>query len=78
MGIAELLEKLPKSIQKEIIDFQDMVLKDGRDAIRITVDRILSESERAELIKAGAIGVNCICQHRYAPEIKRSYFYMLV
>ena len=73
----DIIEKLPNSIKKNIIDVAEGTLS-TQPATRITVDHILTESEKYLLNSYDEItGVNNICQHRYAPEIKYSYFYIL-
>lgn len=76
MNITKLIEKLPNSVKSDIIDFTTVKLKTGKIAIRILMDRILTEKEKIQLKKSGAIGVECIAYYRYAPEIKKSYFYI--
>lgn len=77
MDITNLIECVPANIKQHILDFQDVRLKDGRDALRVILDRVLTTEEQAELAKCrGVIGANCIAHYKYAPEIKRSYFYL--
>jgi adenylyl- and sulfurtransferase ThiI len=73
----DIIEKLPNSIKESIINVTAGTLSD-RLATRITVDHILTVSEKYLLNSYDEItGVDNICQYRYAPEIKYSYFYIL-
>lgn len=78
MNITKLIDKLPESVKLDILDFEDVILQDGRDAIRVLMDRILTEEEKSLLAKNKHIlGSNCTATYRYAPEIKKSYFYIV-
>lgn len=77
--LMEVEEVLPKNLKSHITDFKPVVLKDGRNAMRITLDKILSYDERRTMKKnKKIIGVDCITYYRYAPEIQYSYFYVLI
>ena len=77
MDITNLIESIPADIKQCILDFQDVKLKDGRDALRVILNRVLTAGEQAELAKCrGVIGATCVAYYKYAPEIKRSYFYL--
>lgn len=73
IDMAELTGLLPNSVMKNIIDFADIELKDGRISTRITVGHILTSKMKSERI----IGIDCTTYHKYAPEIKYSYFYVV-
>ena len=77
MSIDSIFHRLPESVKRDVIDFTDCHLKDGRDALRITLDRILTEAEKARMKSKHIVGVDCLCQYRYAPEIRHSYFYLV-
>lgn len=77
MNITNLIECVPENIKQHIIDFRDVRMGDGRDALRVTLDRVLIAVEQEQLSKCrGIVGADCIAHHKYAPEIKRSYFYV--
>ena len=71
MDTMDLLQLLPQTIQHDIIDFHDCKLKDGRDATRITPE------EKSQMSGEHFVGINCIAHYRYAPEIEKSYFYVV-
>ena len=73
---ADLTEKLPETVKPCIIDMTECKLKIGKYALRITLDRVLTEQEQAQLVNIGCLGVGNICYNRYAPEIRHSYFYI--
>lgn len=77
MDITRLVELLPTSVKLEVIDFDDVRLKDGRDAVRVTVGHILTDEEKAEMKSKRFVGLDCVCHCRYAPEIRYSYFYVV-
>ncbi len=68
---------IPDTIMKDIIDLVPVRLSDGRTSTRVTLDRVITEEERAALDNVAIIGKDCVAVHRYAPEIKRSYFYVV-
>ena len=68
---------IPDSVMKDIIDIVPVKLSDGRTSTRVTLDRVITEEERAALDNVAIIGKDCVAVHRYAPEIKRSYFYVV-
>ena len=68
---------IPASVARDVIDFIPVKLKDGRKATRITLDRVITEEEREVLDNVAIVGKDCVAVHRYAPEIKRSYFYVV-
>lgn len=66
--------------EKEIVAryFNDVLLKNRKNAIRVMMDRILTEEEKQEMKKnKHFMGVDCVAQYRHAPEIKKSYFYVV-
>jgi hypothetical protein len=77
MDITNILELLPETVKLDIIDFQPVKLKTGENATRVLLDRILTDNEKSKMQNARIVGLDCIAAHRYAPEIKKSYFYML-
>lgn len=77
MDFYQILNMIPNSVQRDIIEFKDVKLKDGRDAVRVTLDRLLSGNEMRHLSSEHFVGTDCVCTYRYAPEIQHSYFYMV-
>lgn len=77
MDITKIIQYLPASVKQDVMDFATVKLKDGRIAERVTLDRILTESEKEEMRNKHILGVDCIASYKSAPEIKKSYFYVL-
>lgn len=77
MNISRLIDLLPDSVQQDTIDFQSVKLKDGKTGTRVVLDRVLTDTEKRQMTSKHFVGLDCIAQHRYAPEIKRSYFYVV-
>lgn len=77
MNITKLIDLLPDSVKLDTIDFQSVKMKDGEIGTRVVLDRILTETEKQQMTSNHFRGLDCIAQHRYAPEIKRSYFYVV-
>lgn len=77
MNIDRILRGIPESVKKQIIDFTDVTLKDGRRAVRVTMDRLLTDDEKKKMNGKKILGLDCVCTYRYAPEIKKSYFYVV-
>lgn len=76
MNIEKLIELLPDSVKLDIIDFTDVKLKVGGAAIRVTLDRLLTDEEKSKMQNPHIMGLECVAQYRYAPELKKSYFYV--
>lgn len=76
MNIAGLIEILPDSVKLDIVDFTSVTLKTGKPAIRIMMDRLLTDSEKDKMRSKQIIGLDCVAYYKYAPEIKKSYFYL--
>lgn len=74
MDTMDLLQLLPQTIQHDIIDFHDCKLKDGRDATRITLSRMLTAEEKSQMSGEHFVGINCIAHYRYAPENRKILF----
>lgn len=68
---------IPETVMKDIIDIKPVGLNDGRMSTRVTLDRVITEEEREALNNVAIVGKDCVAVHRYAPEIKRSYFYVV-
>lgn len=68
---------IPESVAKDIVNIVPGTLKDGRKATRVTIDRLITDDEREKLNNNHIVGKDCVAYHRYAPEIKRSYFYLV-
>ena len=77
MNIAELVELLPDSVKLDVVDFQTVKMKDGEVGTRVTLDRVLTDTEKAQMVSERFRGLDCVARHKYAPEIKRSYFYII-
>ena len=77
MNIAALIDLLPDTVKLDTIDFQSVKMKDGKVGTRVVLDRILTDTEKQQMTSNHFRGFDCITQHRYAPEIKRSYFYVV-
>lgn len=77
MNIAKIMEILPDTVKMDIIDFSDVKMKTGKTGTRILLDRILTDNEKSLMNNKHIIGLDCIAQYRYAPEIKKSYFYIV-
>lgn len=77
MNITKLINLLPDSVKPNTIDFQPVKMKDGKTGTRVILDRILTDTEKRQMTSKHFRGLDCIAQHRYAPEIKRSYFYVV-
>lgn len=77
MNITKLIELLPESVKCDIIDFTPVKLKDGRRAERVTLDRILTDVEKSKMKNPHILGIDCVAAYRYAPELKKSYFYVI-
>lgn len=76
----DVLGLIPEQIQRDIMDFENVTMKDGTQGFRVTMDRLLSEGEKVELsrkARKSLVGVDCVATYRYAPEIKKSYFYLV-
>lgn len=68
---------IPETVMKDIIDIKPVRLSDGRMSTRVTLDRVITKEERAALDNVAILGKDCVAVHRYAPEIKRSYFFVV-
>lgn len=77
MNIAKIMEILPDTVKMDIIDFSDVKMKTGKTGTRILLDRILTDNEKSLMNNKHIIGLDCIATHQYAPEIKKSYFYIV-
>ena len=77
MDAVALIEMLPDTIKLDIVDFQTVKMKDGGVGTRVVLDRILTDTEKAQMVSERFKGLDCVAYHRYAPEIKRSYFYIV-
>lgn len=77
MNIAALTDLLPDTVKLDTIDFQSVKMKDGKTGTRVVLDRLLTDTEKQQMEGNHFRGLDCIAQHRYAPEIKHSYFYVV-
>lgn len=68
---------IPETVMKDIIDIKPVGLSDGRMSTRVTLDRVISEEERAALDNVAIVGKDCVTVHRHAPEIKKTYFFVV-
>ena len=85
MDFYEMMDMLSEEIKEDIINFEEGRLTgfedeslNGRDAIRVTLDRFLTDDEK-ETMKQNAhfVGIDNVWHHRYAPEIRGSCFYVV-
>ena len=73
-----IMGRLDDSVKENVIDFTNCRLKTGQTAIRVTVGRLLDDKEKESLKSfKNIVGVDCVCHHKYAPEIQYSYFYVV-
>ena len=77
MDITSIIELIPDSVKSDIIDFNNVKMKTGAAGLRVTLDRLLTETEKQKMQNKRIIGLDCIAAYRYAPEIKKSYFYIV-
>ena len=77
MDITSILELLPETVKQNIIDFTDVKMKTGAAGLRVTLDRLLTDTEKKKMQNKRIVGLDCIATYRYAPEIKKSYFYIV-
>ena len=78
MDITSLIELLPESVKRDTMNFEDVILKNGRPASRVTMFRLLTDDELAVMRgNCRFVGVGCIARYWYAPEIRKSYFYVV-
>lgn len=77
MDITKLIESLPLEIKDHVIDWQDIQMGEQHGMV-VLLDCILSPGQKALLQgNKHIIGLECVAQDKYAPEIKHSYFYMV-
>lgn len=78
LSVTKIIDCLPKSVIIDVIDFTPVRLKSGQIAERVTLDRLLTDTEK-QTMKSNKhiIGVDCIASYRYAKEIQKSYFYVI-
>ena len=75
--VFKLISTLPDSVKCDIVDIQDVKMRDGYTAIRITLDRLLTATEKEVMsIDMDIVGLDCTGHHQYAPELRKSYFYV--
>lgn len=77
MDVTSILELLPETVKQNVIDFTDVKMKTGAAGLRVTLDRLLTETEKQKMQNKRIVGLDCIASYRYAPEIKKSYFYIV-
>ena len=77
MDITSIIELLPETVKLDIIDFTDVKMKTGAAGLRVTLDRLLTETEKQKMQHKRIFGLDCIALYKYAPEIKKSYFYIV-
>ena len=51
MDITSIIELLPETVKLDIIDFNDVKMKTGAAGIRVTLDRLLTETEKQKMQK---------------------------
>ncbi len=74
---ANLMELLPLKVQRSVINFETVGMKDGKTGIRVTLNRLLTPEEKRQMKSKYLVGLECVARHRYAPELTRSYFYVV-
>ena len=77
MNIAKLIELLPDSVKPDTVDFVKVKMKDGKTGTRVLLDRLLTDTEKQAMKSKHFGGLDCGAGHRYGPEIKKSYFYVV-
>ena len=77
MNITKMIEILPDSVKISIVDFTQVKMKTGKSGTRVLLDRLLTDDEKTKMKNRHIVGVDCVAVHRYAPEIKKSYFYIV-
>lgn len=78
MDIKKAVDLLPESVKYDTMNFEDVMLKDDRPAMRVTMCRLLTENELKVMRKEKHfLGLHLITRHKYAPEIRKSYFYVV-
>ncbi len=78
MDIKKVVDLLPESVKYDTMNFEDVMLKDGRLAMRVTMCRLLADDELATMRgKKHFLGLGLIARYAHAPEIRKSYFYVV-
>lgn len=78
MNVTKMIAYIPSTVKSSIIDFHNVTMKSGKPGMRVTLDRLLTDEEKATMKKSKHFqGVDLLCHHLYAPEIVRSYFYVV-
>jgi hypothetical protein len=76
--IKKFIRHAPESVQADAIDFTNIIAKDGRISLRVTLDRLITDEEKSEMKRIKCfIGLDFVAYHKYAPEIRQSYFYVM-
>lgn len=79
MDITRMIEILPPSVKADVIDFTDVKMRTcGVYALRVLIDRLLTPEELKELKSNDRVvaGEDFVASYKYAPEIKKSFFYI--
>lgn len=80
MNVAKLIERVPDSVKATVCNIEcGQVTHNGKriDCIRVTLDRLLTEDEKTEMKRKRSIfGTDRTYHLAYAPEIKKSLFYI--
>ena len=71
--VARIVESLPDDVKKHVYDIRDVRLKSGKTVLRLMLDRLLTEDEKAELRKRKSVYGFGHGHYEYAPELKRSF-----
>ena len=73
----DLLLEIPLTIRQDIAYIESGRLNKKYDCLRITMDRLLTETEKNVLKENPYIRhVDSVCSFKYAPELKKSVFYI--
>lgn len=79
MTIAKLMEAIPDNVKEKIVDFTDVTINvEGKkkSAVRVVLDGILPDAVEILTGKHLLYNEKMVAAHRYAPEIKKTYFYV--
>ena len=74
--IKVLIERVPDDLKLHIDDFAVARSSGGQSYWRVVLDCLLSEDESEKLRKIRGVAFVGTCHYRYAPEIKKTYFYI--
>ena len=74
MDVSILIEVLPDSVKADITNLE-FELSKGKAAVRVTLGRLLTEPEKAEMKKCkNILGINSVEHYNNSPDRKISVF----